>query len=168
MAEQNAATEEPKKSKKMLMIGLVAGVLLLGGGAAGFFLMQDDAADDQVAEAEESVAAQEPDGELLYLAMMKPLVVNFSNDSYARLIQLGLSHQVRGEANIALLKKHEPMIRSNLLMLISKQSAQTLATREGKQVLRDQIKQDINAAVAKIGGASNVVQDVFFTSFVMQ
>ncbi len=170
MAETNSEIlDEPKKSKKGLIIGLLVLLMLIAGGVGGYFFLAggEDQSEQQVEE--EAPEEQEPvDQEVIYFEMMKPLIVNFVDNRFARLIQISLAFRVRGEEMVDELKKHEPMIRNNLLMLISKQGAEALSGSEGKLTLQAAIKDEINQILSKMSKRREAVDDVFFTTFVMQ
>jgi flagellar FliL protein len=74
---------------------------------------------------------------------------------------------VEDAAILEALKKNEPMIRNNLLMLIGAQESAALNTREGKEVLRKAMLDDVNAVLEKVA-AKGEVQEIFFTSFITQ
>ena len=99
--------------------------------------------------------------------MKAPFVVNFPKSSGIRLLQLSIALLVEGEAAVEVLQKHEPMIRNNLLMLISGQTPGDLKTVEGKEKLQELIFEEVGKVMKKMDGQKSV-QSVFFTSFVMQ
>lgn len=105
--------------------------------------------------------------EMIYYDMGKPFVVSLPQGSGAKLISVAVAVSVEDAEAEAALKKHEPMIRNNLMMLIGSQKPEQLKTREGKEQLRaDMLKAIIDILKKKIGKAH--VAEVFFTSFVMQ
>jgi flagellar protein FliL len=183
MAEKIEPIEgEVKKSSKKLIIIIVILVLLIGGGAgAYFFLMGDSGAETEEstenADKKEEKAEKDSDDEdvdsegvkleSLYYDMSKPLIVDFPRGSSIRLIQVSVSLMVKGQETLDALKKHDPMIRNNLLMLISSQSGEDLASREGKEKLKEAMKLEVGNVLKKMSG-SNRLQEVFFTAFVMQ
>ncbi len=160
--------EEKKSSKTILIIALV--VLLLAGGGAGYFFMGGDPAEGEEGEQTEQVE-EEPEeegaNELLYYDMEKPFIINFPKGSGARLIQVSVSILAKGEESIEALKKHQPMIRNNLLMMISGKGAKNLATQEGKEGLRADMLKEVGKIMEQMTG-KNKVDNIFFTSFVMQ
>ncbi len=174
MAE--AAVEEgtEKKSSKMMIIIIALVVLLAGGGGAYYFMfMGDEAVVEEGTEgAEEKEVEAEPEDEnvdtaLVYFEMDKPFVVNFPKSSGVSLLQISIALSVESVTAVELLKKHEPMIRNNFLMLISGQVPQGLKTVEGKEKLIELMHEEVDKVMKKMG-SKNKVQDVFFTSFVMQ
>jgi flagellar FliL protein len=169
MAENELENGEEKKSSKKIII-IVAVVLLLAGGGAGYYFMAGDQSTDengeQIEEVEDVVEEEGADIELYY-DLNKALVVNFPKGSGASLIQVSLSLLVKGEETVEALKKHEPMIRNNLLMVISAKGAKNLMKREGKEELRSDMLKEVGKVMEKMTG-KNKVTNIFFTTFVMQ
>jgi flagellar protein FliL len=59
-----------------------------------------------------------------------------------------------------------PLIRNNLLLLMSNRNYQSLMSREGKDKLREEALAEIRAVQKKQGGED--IDDLLFTSFVVQ
>jgi len=172
MAEVEEGTE--KKSSKMMIIIIALVVLLAGGGGAAYYFMSDETTVEEGVEGVEEVEAEPEEEEvesvdtaLTYFEMDKPFVVNFPKSSGISLLQVSIALSVEGITSVELLKKHEPMIRNNFLMLISGQAPEDLKTVEGKEKLLELMFEEAGKVMKKMGG-KNKVQDVFFTSFVMQ
>jgi flagellar FliL protein len=159
--------DEKKSSKKMIIIGLV--ILLLAGAGAGyyFFMGNSEELDSEVSEEVIEEEDEEGASDDIYYDMKKSLIVNFPKDSGASLIQVSVSLLVKGEETIEALKKHEPMIRNNLLMAISAKGSKNLMTIEGKEALRDEMLKVVGEVMEKMT-KKNKVTNIFFTSFVMQ
>ena len=125
---------------------------------------------DPVAEgeaAEEVEEEVEGANEEIYYDMKESLIVNFPKGSSASLIQVSISLLVKGEETVAALKKHEPMIRNNLLMAISAKGSDNLRTMEGKEALREEMLKEISKVMKRMT-KKDKVKNVFFTTFVMQ
>lgn len=173
MAETKPVEGEKKSSKKLIMI--IALILILGGGgAAYYFLMykpaeseQSQNGDDKKEIEKENDSANEEQESEVYYQLIDPLVVNFPPGSSARIIKIALSVLVKGDASVENVKKHEPMIRNNLLMAISSIGAEKAKTLEGKQELRAMMLSEIGKVLEKMTG-KNTAKEVFFTQFVMQ
>lgn len=175
MAEKQSNQEVKKSPKKMIIIIAVA-VLLIGAGAGGgYFYMtkkasdsghaasKDKGSEEHQQEAEHEEVA-EPD---VYYNLPGALVVDFPAGGSAKVIKISLTMLVKGEGSVATLKKHEPMIRNNLLMAISAVGAEKAKTTEGKQELRTLMLTEIGKVLEKMAG-KNTVKEVYFTEFVMQ
>jgi flagellar FliL protein len=158
---------EGKKSLKKLIIMIAVAVLLLaGGGGITFFLMKGDSSEKEKVEqveADESAVAVEK----LYFEISKPLVIDFPSGSAVQHGRITVSMLVEGAETIDVLKKNEPMIRNNLLMLAGAQDSNALNTGEGKEMLRKAMLDNVTAVLIKMAGKGKV-DEIFFTSFVMQ
>ena len=73
----------------------------------------------------------------------------------------------RDEAIIDAVKQHMPVIRNSLISLFSSQEFKTISTREGKEALRQEVLAEIQQILEQQTGEPGV-EDVYFTSFVMQ
>ncbi len=170
MAENEVEEGEEKKSSKKIII-IAAVILLLVGGGAGYYFMAGDSEQTEGEQTEESESNDEEgdqvSAEVFYFDLEKPLIVNFPKGSAARLIQVSVSLSVEGEEVLEALKKHQPMIRNNLLMKISAKGAEGLKGKEGKQALREDMLKEVSEIMEKMTG-KNTVTNVFFTTFVMQ
>jgi len=169
MAENDAVEGEEKKSSKIIII--IAVILLLVGGGAGYYFMAagDTEVDGEQAEVVEAVEDEEAEAanELLYYDLSQSLIVNFPKGSGASLIQVSVSILVKGAETLEAIKKHEPMIRNNLLMAISAKGAANLKTRDGKEALRSTMLDEVGKVMDRMT-KKNKVDDLFFTAFVMQ
>ena len=65
------------------------------------------------------------------------------------------------------LKNSEMPVRSAVLEVLAQQTAESLNTPQGKNALRQQIKQAINRVLLQREGFGGV-DDVYFTSFIIQ
>ncbi len=189
MSEAKSVEGEGKKSskKKLIIIIVAVLVLLAGGGGAAFYFLKSDPAkaegehgaksegEDHEAHGDkesddEHEGSEEGHGgkiEMVYFDMGKPFVVSLPQGSSAKLVSVSVSVSAEDEEAVAALKKHEPMIRNNLMMLIGSQNPDEMRNREGKEKLREaMLKTIIDILKKKIGKAH--VEEVFFTSFVMQ
>jgi len=114
------------------------------------------------AHAEEGGAAKPA----VYYAIDPPLVVNFEDGSAVRFLQISMEVMARDQKAIDSVQKNIPIIRNNLLLLMSNRNYQTLMSREGKEKLREEALAEIRAVQKKEGGGE--VDDLLFTSFVVQ
>ncbi len=101
-----------------------------------------------------------------FLAIDPPLVVNFEDGSVVRFLQISMEVQAHDQKALESVTKNLPLIRNNLLMLMSNRNYQTLMAREGKEKLRAEALAEVNAVQKKQGGTE--VDDLLFTSFVVQ
>ncbi len=102
----------------------------------------------------------------VYYAIDPPLVVNFEDGSAVRFLQISMQIMAHDEKALESVQKNIPLIRNNLLLLMSNRNYQSLMSREGKEKLRQEALTEIQAVQKKEGGPD--VDDVLFTSFVVQ
>jgi flagellar FliL protein len=102
----------------------------------------------------------------VYYAIDPPLVVNFEEGSAVRFLQITMELMASDQKAIDSVAKNIPLIRNNLLLLMSNRNYQTLMSREGKEKLRQEALAEVRAVQKKEGGAD--IDDVLFTSFVVQ
>ena len=163
MAEEEEQTEEKKSSKKLIII-IAAVVVLLGGGAGAFFMMGGE--EEEVVEGEEEV--EEAPKEALYVALDPAFVVNFHDEKgRTKFLKLELNAVTRDPEIEVAVSKHMPMIRNALVLLFSRQTFEELIPHEGKEELRAKALAEMKAVLEREHGSGDI-EDVLFTSFVMQ
>lgn len=153
--------EEKPKSKMLLIIIIALVVLLIGGGVAAFLMMSGG---EEETAAESSEPAQMP---AIYFDFKPPFVVNYKWKNRQRYVQISLSMMTRDDSVIATLQKHMPLVRNNLVMILSAQDFEVLRTPEGKEALRQSILEELQKIMTDETGEPGVEQ-VLFTNFVMQ
>jgi len=131
------AGDAPPKSKKMLIIIIVAVVLLAGGGGAAFFLMNKSHAPK-----EEHV--EEPKHEAKFIPLPEKFTVNLQREEGDQYLQAGITLKVLDPLLEEKVKKMMPEIHSKLLFLLSSKKPSELTTPEGKQVLVNQIINEVD------------------------
>jgi flagellar FliL protein len=163
----NAADAEaaPAKSKKWLIIGIAAFLVVAGGGAAAWLLMGQG---DTHGKKQDAAKAKEPLAAPLYVALDPPFVVNFEGEQLVRFLQITVQVMTRDPATVEVLKANDPVVRNDLLMLFANQKYEVVAARAGKEKLRSDALTAIRHVVESSGGKADHVEQVYFTSFVMQ
>ena len=160
--ENEAAAPAPKK-RGWLLISLIALVLLGGGGGAAWFFVLGPKGDG----AETADAEHETHGEPVYFTLAENLVVNFRSPGGTRFLQVGIDLMTYDADAVHALEKHAPVLRSDLILLLSDQSQETLLSREGKEALREEALAEVRRVMTELNGKP-AVESLYFTSFVMQ
>jgi flagellar FliL protein len=160
-----AADDAPggkKKSKlKLIIIALV--VLALGGGAAGYFLlMKKPKSAGAHVEEESHESAKAP-----VFLVLDPFTVNLQQENGDQYLQVAMTVQVADSKQSDDIKVYLPQVRSRVLMVLSSKKASEINTPDGKKQLADDIIAQIKKPFSEKGPAQKV-NDVFFTSFVIQ
>jgi flagellar FliL protein len=167
-----------KKAGRGLLIGLVAAVLVIGGGGLAAWLLMSRS-DDGAKRAVQATPVFFP---------LEPFVVNLTGDVESYL-QVGIELKVADTGVSDRIKEHLPEIRNGVLLLLSSKRPEELATLEGKNKLRHEIRAAVNGplgiqtpsapAAVQATSATGVpasstasdeqgVLDVLLTSFVIQ
>ncbi len=102
----------------------------------------------------------------VYFPIDPPLVVNFEDGSVVRFLQITMEVMAHDQKVIESVQKNMPLIRNNLLLLMSNRNYQSLMSRDGKEKLRAEALAEIRGVQKKQGGGD--IDDVLFTSFVVQ
>jgi flagellar protein FliL len=102
----------------------------------------------------------------VYYAIDPPLVVNFEDGSAVRFLQISMEVMAKDQKAVDSVQKNMPLIRNNLLLLMSNRDYQSMMSREGKEKLRAEALAEIRNVQKKQGGED--IDDVLFTSFVVQ
>jgi flagellar FliL protein len=101
-----------------------------------------------------------------FLPIDPPLVVNFEDGSAVRFLQISMEVMAKDQKGIDSVQKNIPLVRNNLLLLMSNRDYQSLMSREGKEKLRQEALTEIRGVQKKQGGDD--IEDLLFTSFVVQ
>lgn len=178
MAQKDDAKAPAKKGSGAIKILLiVTGAILLVGGAVGATLFLTGALHKSAA-AEEAPAAGAAHGSPhaapaalkqapVYQPLDPPFIINFEDQGILRYLQVGLSVMSRDKLVIDAVNNNMPQIRNNLILLFANQKLEALTSNEGKEKLRDQALEQIQAVLNKEIGQPGV-EAVYFTAFVMQ
>jgi len=164
----------PKKSSKGILFAILGSVLItlaLVFGALyflGIFPPKDKPADPHAKEATAHEEEAHPPQPMLYLALKPAFAANFKGNPEIRVVQVELTVASTDQAVLDAITKHDPMIRNNLLLLLSAQDPAALKTAEGKEAFRNQIKEALKKVVIEQTDKKVGVDEVYFTGFVMQ
>lgn len=158
-APDAGAAPAAKGGKKKLMIIIGAVVLLLavlGGGAAFYFKSKAAAA----AAAEEEgggsaaahkekkpkAAARDPKHPPTFVPL-DPFTVNLADRDAERYAQIGVSLELEDPKQADAIKAYMPVIRNNILMVLSHKSSAELLERDGKTKLAREIQRETARAL---------------------
>jgi flagellar FliL protein len=160
-AEAPAAAPVKRKSKlKLLAIALL--VLVAGGFGAWLALRPAPGAADR------APGRAAPKAAPIYYKFDPAFVVNFGQEGNAHYLQLTVETMSRDAAVIEAIKNNEPAIRNDLVLLYSAQQYDTLVSAAGKEQLRADTLAAIRKVAAAEGARADLIEGVYFTSFVIQ
>lgn len=153
------AAPPAKGGKKKLIIIIAAALLvvLIGGGAAFFMLKKAPADGEEDADGQTQAEAREPaprpkakrDPQLPPVFLpLDPFTVNLADKESERYAQIGVTLEIDDAKVGEEIKLYMPVIRNNILMVLSHKTAAQLLTREGKDKLAQSI---LYASVRPLG-----------------
>lgn len=110
-------------------------------------------------------AAEESSGPAIEYVEMKPkFTVNLAEPK--KYLMLNVQLLIEGKENIDKIKKHMPVLRHEMIMMLSGLHVTDLQTMEQREALRVKTKQMITDLLIKIQN-SDGFRDVFFSEFLV-
>lgn len=161
--------QAPKKKGKLIII-IAAVVLLLGalGGGAWYVLHPAEHEDDEEAAAEAPKKKSGKETPPVYVAL-EAFTVNLVPDPAEQYLQVAMSLELEDAAEGEKIKLHMPKLRNKVMLLLSSKKGPELVTKEGKEGLAQELKQQMNEVLAPSGKDKNgPIKEVLFTSFIIQ
>lgn len=102
--------------------------------------------------------------QVAYVELAPSFVTNYQS-AKIRYLKADVTLKVEG-STVEAVKRHQPLIRNNLVMLFSRQSEQALQSPEGRQHLKEEARQEVINALQSENEPVDV-QEVLFTSFIV-
>ena len=189
--ELDVTQAKGNKMTNILLISLIVLVLIIGG-VGGWLLLSkgDKAGESSSATGEKEKKNLKP---LKYLTLVPEFVINFGPGSKVRYLQIDLQVASRDESALSTMNVYMPVIRNDILVLLSGQTFEDLKSRAGKEALQKKILNKLNLVITKATSEeqnkeeSNAdvseeitetaqeeqvikgpIENVYFTSFIMQ
>lgn len=166
VADDAKEEKKPEKNKPILLIAIIGILVLMNGiGAALFFMNKGEDAEQEESPVEESQKTK-----AIYFSLDPAYVVNFKDENNKQhLLQVKIMVMHRDPRLDEMLKVHAPLIRNNLLVLLSSQNFSKLQTQEGKSELAEAALDEVQSILQdEEGDDTLVIERVLFTDFVMQ
>ena len=175
MAEEAAEVKEgqgqaaPAKPQKPTLFIILAIINMIVVAGVAFMVWQGNQQreaqpniDDVVqGEAEEAKAEEE---EVPYVGKLVPLetfLVNLAGSRGRKLAKINMELEVEGERIEEEIDKRKPQIRDIIIILLSSKTYPQVSSKEGKDFLRAEIRDTINAFLTK-----GKIKSVYFTEFI--
>ena len=163
--DKAAEEEKPAGGKKKLILIILGIVFLVGGSIGGTLLIVGGGSETAEAESEEPV--EEARGDASYIDLKPAFTVNLAPEDPVGFLQISMQVLTFNDDVAEELEKHKPLIRNNLVVLFGKQKSADLRAVEGKQRLQQSALETVQSVINE-HGTGGEVDNVFFTSFVMQ
>ena len=166
--EEEVEIEESGGGKKKIIFFALAALILVGGAIGGtLFFVGGDSDPEASAEATETETAEVSKGTPTYVDLKPPFTVNLNPDDPVGFLQISLQALTYNEDVAGEIEKHKPLIRNNLVVLFGEQKSIELRAPEGKEQLQKSVLETVQTIINEYGSGGEV-DNVFFTSFVMQ
>lgn len=165
MAQEEAQAEAPSGGKLKLILIIFGALLLVGGSVGGTLLFVGGGSETAAAEAEEQTEVSR--GTASYVDMKPAFTVNLAPEDPVGFLQISIQALTFDSDVAEELEKHKPLIRNNLVVLFGQQNSIDLRASEGKQRLQKSALETVQSVIDQYGSGGEV-DNVYFTSFVMQ
>jgi flagellar FliL protein len=172
--EEKVEAAAPNKSGKFLMIVIIAllVVVLVVGGAGAFFLLKRqnvEGIDEEEVPVEPVRKKRNAEPRIPVYVEMDAFTVNLLPESGEQFVQVTVSVEVADAESSEMVKTYTPKIRNNVMLLLSSKKASELLTKEGKEKLAGEIRDQMNQVLDPRAKGDDVpVREVLFTSFIIQ
>lgn len=177
MAEENAAAKEGAESrggaggKPILLYALVVLDMLVVAGVGAMIYMgrQKEAARandiEKAARGELEARKEESESDAEDFVgktiPMETFLVNLSGNRGNKLLKVNLELEVENDAVAIEIDKRKPQVRDIIIILLSSKTYGQLATVDGKEFLREEIRDTVNSFLTK-----GKIKRVLFTEFI--
>lgn len=150
-------------NKKKIIIIVLVGLLLVAASVGGTLMLLGGGEDEGDA-AQEDAAVLVPKAHYLGLENM---VVNFAQKGPVKHLQVEMQLMSHDPEVLKAVEEHMPVVRNDILVLLSSQNHEQLSSREGKELLRGELLAAVQKIVKENAGLDGP-QAIYFTNFVMQ
>lgn len=178
MAEENAAAKESAAEgkgggggKPIILYALVILNMLVVAGVGAMIYMgkkKEEAKPTLDAVIQGEAEAQHQDKEAaeddIFVGKMIPMetfLVNLSGNRGNKLLKVNMEFEVEGERVSEEIDKRKPQIRDIIIILLSSKTYAQLSTTEGKEFLREEVRDTVNSFLTK-----GKIKQVLFTEFI--
>ena len=167
MAQSKEQAEQGAKKQSPLVLILVM-VVLMGVSVGGtLFFVGAFSGGGEESHGKEDQPHHAEVKEAHYFAFTEPFTVNFETETGLRFLQVQLQVMSYDEVSLKDLETHMPVIRNNIIFLLSSQPFLTLVERDGKEQVRKAILEDIQKVLQERTGHASI-EELYFTAFVIQ
>ncbi|HHM04119.1 MAG TPA: flagellar basal body-associated FliL family protein [Gammaproteobacteria bacterium] len=170
-ADAKGGVQAPDKGgtgmMKIIIIVVGAIVLVAASVGASLFMMSSMLEKQTAEQPADGEDPETPPPAPIYFKLDPAFVVNFMDGDNLRFLQLNIELMTHDPEVPKQIEAYMPVIRNNIVLMLSSQEAATFATMAGKQKLRAEVLANIQKILEEQTGAPGV-EEVYFTGFVMQ
>ncbi|MBX3022587.1 MAG: flagellar basal body-associated FliL family protein [Bdellovibrionales bacterium] len=176
MAEQNAQPAAPApepssssggKPTLFILLAIINMAVVMGVGAMLYLGQKKKAAepgiDDVIKGEHEKIKEEEKSTDFIgKLVPLETFLVNISGSRGRKLVKINMELEVSNAEVQEEVEKIKPKIRDYIIIIVSSKTFTEISTKEGKDALRDEIKNQINLFLTK-----GQIAKVYFTEFIL-
>jgi flagellar FliL protein len=163
--EQQADLDATGGGKKKMIFIILGVILLIAGSIGGTLLIVGGS--DESAETDIETEVEVARGDASYVDLKPAFTVNLAPEDPVGFLQISIQVLTFDDDVAEEVEKHKPLIRNNLVVLFGKQNSAELRAPEGKERLQKSALETVRSIIKQYGSGGEV-ENVFFTSFVMQ
>ena len=116
-------------------------------------------------ENEESVSTSGTTPE--FYQIRPSIIITLPSEGKTRYVSVDVDLMTRSKSSIKTLEAYGPLIKSNVVELLSRQSFDTIITEEGKKKILAQVLKTLQTIMSEQAGEP-IIEQVLFTSFIVQ
>jgi len=162
--ELDLDSEDRKTSPMKIVLLAVAALILVGGSVGGTLYYTGFFGEDKKEKEDKKLEELK---QTLYLPLEPAFIVNFNNEEAVSYLQVEMQLMSRNQYFLDQVVNNMPIIRHEILLIMSGQSYNELRSSEGKEKLRATILKKIREIIGQ-GDKVPGIEAVFFSSFIMQ
>lgn len=176
MAEKTAATQTPApsagtssggKPTLFILLAVINMVVVMGVGVMLYLGQKKKEAEDATGpvargEAETHHKEEESKEFIGKLVPLETFLVNVAGSRGRKLLKINMELEVTNAEVAEEVEKTKPRIRDYIIIIASSKSFAEISTTDGKNALREEIKNQINLILQK-----GQIKNVFFTEWIM-
>lgn len=168
-AEAAAGSSPGPKSSKLLMILVIVNMLVVVG--VGFMLWKSrqnppgndiqQVIDGEHKTQEEEKHAQSAEEEIGKVVPLETFIVNLAGSKGRKVLKVNMELEIKGIDAIQEIDNRKAQIRDFIIIILSSKTYEEVSTKEGKDNLRNEIRDNINTFMSK-----GKVANVYFTELI--
>jgi len=162
-AAAKSSADKPKKPILLIILVIVNLLAVVGVGAIVYMGQKNKSAMDNPIGDPDNVKLKEvvsADNAKTKIISLDTFLVNLVGDRGRKLVKVNMELEVSGEGILDEVTKQKPKIRDMIITITSSKIYDDISSKEGKENLRNEIKDQINLFLTK-----GKIEKIFFTEF---
>lgn len=160
--------DAPKKPILLIVLAIINMIVVVGVGYMLYANKKKEAAEpnklDAIVEGQHEAHNNEKSNEKSFVGKVVPLetfLINLADSKGRKVAKVNMELELKGDDVADEIDKRKAQIRDLIIIILSSKTFDEVSTREGKENLRNEIKESINLFLTK-----GQINNVFFTEFI--